>query len=172
MVSVRFVTFRMRRSGGVVVIDRELAPDIEALFDLARTIRFPITSAIPISYPPFLWSDARSMAANNTSAFNFRFIQGTTRLSWHAFGRAIDINPFLNPCVTDGIADPVGAVYDPERPGTLFADAPVVKFLKDRGWRWGGDWASLKDWQHFDKPFPGIEGDDLARLAFAPGRFY
>ena len=172
MVSVRFFTFRMRRSEGIVVIDRELAQDIVDLFDLAETIRFPITSAIPISYPPFFWSDARSMAANNTSAFNFRFIQGTTRLSWHAFGRAIDINPVLNPCVTDGIADPAGAVYDPERWGTLFADSPLVKLLKDRGWRWGGDWTSLKDWQHLDKPFPGIEGNDLARLAFAPGRFY
>jgi hypothetical protein len=41
--------------------------------------------------------DHRSMAADNTSAFNCRFVAGTSRWSEHAFGRAIDLNPVENP---------------------------------------------------------------------------
>jgi hypothetical protein len=46
---------------------------------------------------------------------------------------------------------PEGAVYDPARPGTITGDSFIVKFLKERGWTWGGDWTSLKDYQHFEK---------------------
>jgi peptidoglycan LD-endopeptidase CwlK len=98
------------------------------------------------------------MMANNTSGFNYRMIAGTERLSNHARGRAIDINPLLNPCIRGDFVQPAGAAYDPSRPGTLTTDSPVTQFLKARGWIWGGDWASgrdgkpLKDYQHFEKP--------------------
>jgi hypothetical protein len=41
--------------------------------------------------------DDRSMAANNTSAFNCRKVAGTSKWSEHAYGRAIDVNPVQNP---------------------------------------------------------------------------
>jgi hypothetical protein len=103
----------------------------------------------------FEWDDDRSMAANNTSGFNYRPMTGdgtsATRLSPHALGRAIDINPLLNPYIKGEMIKPDGAVYDPSRPGTITADSFIVKFLKKRGWTWGGDWTSLKDYQHFEK---------------------
>ncbi len=151
-VPVRFHTFGRRQSGGFVVIDRELENDIRELFDLILRIRFPIASANPISFPPFFWNDDHSMAANNTSGFNYRTIAGTPRLSQHALGRAIDINPLLNPYVRGGVAKPDGAYYDPARRGTLTAASPVTLFLKRRGWVWGGSWKDPKDYQHFEKP--------------------
>ena len=43
--------------------------------------------------------DELSMEDNNTSAFNCREIPGTGPWSQHAFGRAIDLNPLLNPYI-------------------------------------------------------------------------
>ncbi len=154
-IPVRFAAFwsgvRTRvRGKGIIEVHRDLADDVEELFQFILDEQFPLSSVIPIAR--FDWNDERSMSANNTSGFNCRMIVGTKRLSKHAFGRAIDINPWLNPCIQDGIAQPLGAVYDPSRSGTLTADSRVTKFLKARGWTWGGDWTSLKDYQHFEKP--------------------
>ncbi len=151
-VPVRFFNFERRKTGGFIVVDHALADDVRGLFDeVIFPQRFPIASAIPVSFAPILFDDDRSMALNNTSGFNYRSIAGTKRLSRHARGRALDINPRLNPCIKDGIAQPPGVTYVPTRRGTLTAESPVVKYLKMRGWTWGGDWISFKDYQHFEK---------------------
>ena len=161
-VPVRFHTFGRRQSAGFIVVDRELEEDVRGLFDLILRIRFPIASATPISFPPFFWDDDHSMALNNTSGFNFRVKYGRPvpaafgdidldDLSLHALGQAIDINPFLNPWIKDGVIKPKGALYRPYRRGTLTPDSPVVLYLKARGWTWGGDWEDPKDYQHFQK---------------------
>ena len=106
---------------------------------------------IPISDSQFQGSDELSMKANNTSGFNYRNISGTQKRSNHALGRAIDINPLLNPYIKDGTTQPTGAIYDSKRPGTITADSPVVIFLIERGWQWGGHWTDRKDYQHFEK---------------------
>ena len=135
---------------GIIEVHRDLAADVEALFQFMLTRRFPLSCVLPIAC--FKWDDECSMLANNTSGFNYRKIAGKDRLSKHAFGRAIDINPWFNPCIQDGITQPAGANYVPSRLGTLTADSPVTQFLKSHGWIWGGDWTSLKDYQHFEKP--------------------
>ncbi len=153
MVPVRFYTFGRRKSAGVIVVDRGVADEITELFDMIFAHRFPIASAIPISYPPFRWNDERSMIANNTSGFNYRAIAGTNRLSWHALGRAIDINPWFNPLEKNGVVRPAGAErYDPTRRGAIAPDSFIVRFLKAHDWEWGGDWRDYKDYQHFQKP--------------------
>ncbi|MDE2173440.1 MAG: M15 family metallopeptidase [Patescibacteria group bacterium] len=152
-IPVRFVTFAGGIGEGIVEIDRDLDPDVRAVFLFMLAERFPLASVMPAVL--FEWDDERSMAANNTSAFNYRTYRtnnGEIKLSNHAFGRAIDLNPFLNPCIRNGVTRPAGARYDPSRPGTLTADSPVTQFLKARGWMWGGDWTSPKDYQHFEKP--------------------
>ncbi len=136
--------------GGIIEVRGDLIADMEELFRFMLAERFPLSSVLPIAC--FGWNDERSMVANNTSGFNYRMIAGTKRLSNHASGRAIDINPLLNPFIRGEIIQPAGAIYDPLRPGTLTATSPVTRFLKDRGWIWGGDWESLKDYQHFEKP--------------------
>jgi len=149
-IPVRFVTFDGVIAQGVIEMHRDLIEDVEDLFRFMIAEQFPLSSVIPIAQ--FGWNDERSMAANNTSGFHYRFIAGTERLSKHAYGRAIDINPLFNPCVEGMVIQPAGAVYDPCNCGVLTADSPVTEFLKAHGWTWGGDWESPKDYQHFQKP--------------------
>ena len=62
--------------------------------------------------------DHRSMNADNTSAFNCRFVAGTSRWSQHAYGRAIDLNPIENPYVS-------GSATSRRRPGAATRTAPA-----------------------------------------------
>ena len=99
-------------------------------------------------------SDDRSMSADNTSAFNCRRVAGTDRWSEHAYGRAIDINPVENPYVSsDGsVSPPEGRDYadrSQHRRGMIRAGSQIVKAFTSRGWGWGGNWDSPKDYQHF-----------------------
>lgn len=94
------------------------------------------------------------MRANNTSGFNCRYVTGTTRWSEHAFGRAIDVNPLVNPYVrSSGAVDPPeGAPYADRRrtdTGMIHGGDAVVQAFAAQGWRWGGYWSHGKDYQHF-----------------------
>ena len=157
MVEVKYYSSDQKVHQGQLVVDAELADDIRQVFKLALKERFPIHSVIPISDQRFQkdgrWDDDLSMEANNTSAFNYRLITGGTRLSKHAYGRAIDINPRQNPYIKGDTILPKGARYDPVNDkGALTADHPVVRAFLRLGWDWGGNWTSLKDYQHFEKP--------------------
>lgn len=164
LVEVDFYDFDGEMAEGVIVVDRDLARDVNDLFEEIFKDGFPIASAIPVADLQFEWDDDRSMRANNTSGFNYRPITGEARvsvgagtpvaaprLSAHALGRAIDINPLLNPYIKGDVVKPESAAYDPAIVGTIIADSFIVQFLKERGWAWGGDWTSLKDYQHFEK---------------------
>ncbi len=101
-----------------------------------------------------------SMRQNNTSAFNYRTVPFSDRLSNHAFGFAMDINPVQNPYYTGQQIFPENAVYYPSIPGTLYDEHPVVLLFKVLGWRWGGDWYE-RDYQHYDKQLEKIELEDV-----------
>lgn len=133
---------------GQLVIHRELAENVTTIFRKLAQRKFPLASMVPVA--AFQWSDRRSMEANNTSAYNYRYIAGTKRLSLHAFGRAVDINPFLNPCIERGRPQPKGASYNPRVLGTVTPD--IVRLFRDYGFLWGGHWGNPKDYHHFYKP--------------------
>jgi peptidoglycan L-alanyl-D-glutamate endopeptidase CwlK len=156
VVAVTYWGFDGKLHRGQLVADKEVEKDVLAVFEVARAEKFPIRSVIPVSHPRFRkngkWDDDLSMVANNTSAFNYRAVTGGTSLSKHALGRAIDVNPLVNPYVKGKLTLPPGATYDPAARGTLTADHPVTKAFLARGWAWGGNWTSLKDYQHFEKP--------------------
>lgn len=156
LVEVVYYSFDKKIHKGQLVIDERLVEDIQEVFRVALENKFPIASVIPIAHDRFLkngiWNeDDQSMLANNTSAFNYRLVTGGKKLSKHAYGFAVDINPVQNPYIKGDIVLPAGAVYDPNKPGTLTCDSPVVKTFKRFGWTWGGNWKSLKDYQHFEK---------------------
>lgn len=135
---------------GQMVVNELLADEVRAIFDEIRAARFPIEKMrLMCEYD---WNDDLSMADNNSSGYNPRRVSGTRRKSLHASGRAIDINPFLNPWEHDGIIEPPGAVYDPSKPGTMKDDDAVVRAFLQRRWEWGGHWTTMKDWHHFQKP--------------------
>jgi hypothetical protein len=156
IVDVLYYSFDGKVHKGQVVIEERLVDDILEVFRVAFESKFPVNSAIPVSHGRFHkngeWnSDEQSMLSNNTSAFNYRKVTGGSKLSRHAYGFAIDINPVQNPYIKGEKVLPPGAVYDPFAPGTLIPDCPVVRTFKRLGWTWGGEWNSLKDYQHFEK---------------------
>lgn len=153
IITVRYWGFDGKLHAGRIVLDKRLTDDVSEVFAAMRAVHFPLASVIPISDRRFRWSDAASMAANNSSAFNYRTIAGTSKLSLHALGQALDINPALNPYIHDGVIDPPGATYDTSRPGTISEDSFIVKMFEERGWEWGGRWTGRRtDYQHFQKP--------------------
>ena len=149
LVDVYYYSFDDKLHKGQLVIHKDLVNDIKWIFEMLKEKRFPIKRVIPVV--KYNWSDDKSMRANNTSAFNYRLVANTDRLSNHSTGRAIDINPWQNPQMIDGKASPKGAVYNPKVKGTISKRSIVVKLFKDRGWSWGGDWETRTDYQHFEK---------------------
>lgn len=138
---------------GQLVIHTSLISDVRAIFAKLVRAYFPIESMVPVA--AYGWSDEASMKANNTSAWNYRYINGSVppKLSLHAFGRAIDINPRLNPCTSPsaGTCEPLGAQYDPDIPGTIVPDSLIVQLFREYGWKWGGEWGDPVDRHHFQK---------------------
>jgi len=156
LVDLLYYSFDGKIHKGQLVIDERLAGDIREVFRVALASKFPINSVIPISDDRFFkdgkWNeDDQSMFSNNTSAFNYRTVTAGKSLSRHAYGFAIDINPVQNPYIKGKIVLPPNAVYDTTKSGTLTYDSPVVRTFIRLGWSWGGNWKSLKDYQHFEK---------------------
>ncbi len=147
---------------GFIEVHESLADDVRKFFARALEIGFPIDKVETASNPKYYHEDERLMQYNVTSGFNYRTIAGTNKPSMHALGRAIDVNPKLNPYTkydSDGNVietKPEGAVYDPDRnAGTLTADHELVILMKELGWEWGGDWtpeSGRVDLHHFQKP--------------------
>lgn len=136
---------------GRLVVATDLADDVVDIFHDLFDARFPIERMEPIDV--FGGDDDLAMAANNTSAFNCRAVTGGTAFSEHSYGRAIDVNPLLNPYVRgDLVLPPDGATYLDRGlglPGMITAGDAVVEAFGSRGWIWGGTWSSLQDYQHF-----------------------
>jgi peptidoglycan LD-endopeptidase CwlK len=149
LISVEYYSFDDELHRGQILIHKDLANDIVEIFKVIKEKKFPINKVIPIS--KYNWSDESSMKDNNTSAFNYRYVKGTSQLSSHALGRAIDINPKFNPQITNKNIFPADAKYDINVLGTISIDSFLVKEFKKRGWQWGGFWKKNKDYQHFEK---------------------
>ena len=133
---------------GRVVVAKRVAPGLVSVFRTLWRAKFPIRRLQPVS--AYRGSDDASMAADNTSAFNCRFVGGTSRWSMHAFGAAIDVNPLENPYVRGStVSPPAGRAYldrSRERPGMAVRDGVLVRAFAAAGWKWG---ASFGDYQHF-----------------------
>ncbi|MBL7998325.1 MAG: M15 family metallopeptidase [Candidatus Kapabacteria bacterium] len=150
LVDVYYYSFDGKLHKGQLLIASPLVEDIRGIFQDILAAGFPIAKVIPIV--KYNWNDDRSVRDNNTSGFNYRVVEGTRRLSDHARGRAVDVNPYLNPWVKkSGRIYSGSRPYNPEILGTIQkGDAVWTAFIK-RGWKWGGSWAGSKDYQHFYK---------------------
>ena len=148
LLNVNYFGFDNKIHKGQIVVNKKCHSSINIIFNELLKIRFPIYSVKPISF--FNWNDSLSMAQNNTSSFNFRTVDGTSKMSYHAYGLAIDINPLLNPYIKENyFSKPENAVYDTTAPGTIHTNSEVVRIFKKHGWKWGGDFYDIKDYQHF-----------------------
>jgi hypothetical protein len=140
---------------GALIVNQDRAEETVAIFGQLLEMRYPIERMRTVDNYPNA-DDELSMEDNNTSAFNCRDIPGSGRWSQHAYGRAIDVNPLLNPEIDSaGAIQPTTAApyLDRDRtdPGILHAGDAVVRVFTDRGWHWGGDWRTPKDYQHFER---------------------
>lgn len=135
---------------GRIIVAATQAEAVETIFGDLFAARFPITSIIPVDR--FDADDQASMRANNTSGYNCRTVAGTTKLSNHALGLAIDVNPLVNPYVKGSVVDPpegtAWADRSADHPGMIRDGDVAVQAFARHGWAWGGHWSS-PDYQHF-----------------------
>jgi D-alanyl-D-alanine carboxypeptidase len=143
--------FDGRPHRGRLVVNRRVTHDVAAVFRRLYAVRFPIRKMVPVSN--YRGSDDASMAADNTSGFNCRFVAGTRRWSMHAYGLAVDVNPVENPYVAGGRISPrAGRRYVDRarrRPGMAVPRGVLVEAFAAAGWEWGGHWIGTTDYQHF-----------------------
>jgi len=150
-VTVSFRGFDGKPHTGELVINRAYARDIVSVFHKLYTARFPIEEML---LPTTADLNAHPTGdGNDTSALVCRAARGQTRWSEHAYGRAIDINPFQNPYVKDDLVLPeLASAYvdrSDKRSGMIFPGHIVVNAFAAIGWGWGGNWQHSKDYQHF-----------------------
>lgn len=144
---------------GELIVNRMIETDILEIFKELFDAKYPIEQMVLID--EYDADDELSMEANNTSSFNFRMVAGTTKLSKHAYGLAIDINPLYNPYIRtingEQLVSPDNATEYVDR--TLDCkyyiqkDDVIYKIFSKHGFTWGGDWTSSLDYQHFQKVF-------------------
>lgn len=136
---------------GELLVHREVAEDVVEAFRVMFETGFPveqvrISSQADLEAPP-------TGDGNTTEGFVCRRSVSTSRWSEHAFGRAVDVNPFHNPYVKDETVIPELATSyvdrDDRRAGMLFSGGPVVSAFEEAGWIWGGTWSSALDYMHF-----------------------
>lgn len=161
--SLRYILCLHRDDGarsivGEMVVNKSIAADVVEIFRRLYEAGYPIERMRLIDY----WDadDERAMTANNSSSFNFRFISHTKTVSKHGMGMAIDINPLYNPYTKTlrggkAIVEPsAGRPYlDRNRKFKYKINRGDLcyRLFRKYGFRWGGDWKTMKDYQHFEK---------------------
>ena len=149
--TVSYIDFDGVAQEGELIVAEAVASDVVEIFRVLFDAEFPIERMQLVA--DYEADDLASMLANNTSGFNCRFVEGTSRWSEHAFGQAIDVNPLINPWVRGSTISPnEGAVFADrsiEHAGGLYEGSAAVAAFESAGWVWGGSWESSKDYQHF-----------------------
>jgi D-alanyl-D-alanine carboxypeptidase len=150
-VMVKYRGFDGRTHTGRLIVHKDVWRQVVRAFRELYVARFPIRRMVPVD--AYGGSDYRSIEADNTSAFNCRYVDGTTRWSEHAYGRAIDIDPIENPYVSGGRTSHVASRpyldRSRHRPGMAYEGGALVRAFDGIGWGWGGRWSASKDYQHF-----------------------
>lgn len=157
---VLYYNFNGEVQEGELICNRSIAEDLREIFYELYLNEYQIESIRLID--DFDGDDTASMEANNTSCFNYRVVDGTTHLSKHATGCAVDINPFYNPYIVfdktgngQDYISPAGSEIYADRskafPYKIDENDLCYRLFKEHGFTWGGDWNSCKDYQHFQK---------------------
>ncbi len=149
--TVTFRGFDGKAHTGEIVVAARVAQDVVGIFRTFFARGFPLEE---MRLPTTADVTAKPTGdGNNTAGFVCRAARGQTRFSAHAYGLAIDVNPFHNPYVkTDLVLPELASAYVDRslvRPGMLLRGSAPVGAFTTAGWTWGGDFRSLKDYQHF-----------------------
>jgi len=141
-------------SKGKLVINKKIKEEVETIFKELVNIKFPIEKIVPIS--EYEWDDNKSMEDNNSSSYNYRAVAGSSKLSDHSYGIAIDINSdkngLYNNCfVFNKKCNLIqGGLYNPLNKGSITKESPIYKAMINIGFKWGGEIkGNQKDFMHF-----------------------
>ena len=160
-IQVDYLNFTKNISRGEIIVHKDVAEEVVAIFEELYNMNYAINQMHLVS--DFNGDDWKSIEADNTSAFNCRPTTGNKKKwSKHAYGKAIDINPIANPYIskTGHISHNASQRYrkrvhknlsNLEDRALLLKSDPATIAFKSYGWKWGGDWNSIKDYQHFVK---------------------
>jgi len=148
-----YIDFNGNYQVGEMIVNKLIAEDILEIFEILYDNGFQIEKMNLVDH--YNSDDKASMMDNNTSAFNYRVVEGTTKLSNHAYGVALDINPVQNPYIKGSIISPTNSekYYDRTdvRKGMIVKGDVCYNAFIDKGFIWGGEWKTIKDYQHFEK---------------------
>jgi hypothetical protein len=153
MLHLSYWGFDGRVHRGAMVVNEAVVPAVRQIFATLYARRFPIRRMEPVD--AFGGNDNRSMAADNTSAFNCRYAVATGPKQWsaNAYGEAIDVDPLENPYLLGSkVYPPRGRPYldrSDVRPGMAVPGGTLNDAFAAVGWQWGGRWAGSPDYQHF-----------------------
>ena len=156
---IKYIDFKGKEKIGEMIVHQEVSAQVTEIFEALYDAGYPIYQMRLVS--DYKGSDWQSIEADNTSAFNCRKATGSKKFSKHSYGKAIDINPIENPYIfrSGKSSHKASAPYlKRKRTGgsaaqraMLLPDDNTVKIFKKYGWKWGGDWKNVKDYQHFSK---------------------
>ncbi len=160
-IRVKHWTFDGKSHMGELIMHRAVSSEMIKIFEELYEIKYPIKKMRLVS--DYQGNDWQSIEADNTSAFNCRKATGSKKWSKHAYGRAIDINPIENPYISRKgyISHKASQKYRDRKHrqfsnsadrAVLLGNDKATRIFKNYGWKWGGDWSSVKDYQHFSKP--------------------
>ena len=153
--------FNYNITEGHLVVNKALAEEVLDIFAELFDIKYPIERMELVD--KYGADDFESIEYNNTSAFNYRQSTSGGGLSRHALGRAIDINPQINPYVNSNgtgahsnareywSRDKSKWTKEIARAAYIGKDSQIYKIFMKYGWEWGGSWSSYRDYQHFEK---------------------
>lgn len=160
IVNIKYLGFDDNEHFGDIVVHKDIALEVLKIFEELFTISYPIKKIFPIE--KYNGDDFESIEDDNTSAFNCRLAEGSTKYSKHSYGKALDINPIENPYVyKDGSSSHKASKEflnrvakfenSAQNRAMLLPSSQAVQIFKNYGWKWGGEWKNTKDYQHFQK---------------------
>lgn len=159
-VGLKYIDFDGQEQTGELICNKAIAQDMVEIFHELYRNEYRLERVRLID--EYNGDDTASMAENNTSCFNYRVVDGTTNLSKHAYGLAVDVNPYYNPYVvfnrnedgSDYISPPGSEVYADRSQNFAYKideNDLCYRLFTEHGFTWGGNWNSTKDYQHFQK---------------------
>lgn len=159
-VGLKYIDFDGQEQTGELICNKAVAQDMVEIFHELYRNDYRLESVRLID--EYNGDDTASMAENNTSCFNYRVVDGTSSLSKHAYGLAIDVNPYYNPYVvfhrnedgSDYISPPGSEIYADRSQSFAYKideNDLCYRLFTGHGFTWGGNWNSTKDYQHFQK---------------------
>ena len=156
---VGYLDFNGQSKEGELIVHKDVSVEVTEIFEALYEMDYPIKKMRLVS--DYKGSDWQSIEVDNTSAFNCRNATGSKKWSKHSYGKAIDINPIENPYISrSGRISHKESLQYRKRvhkkatsadKALLLKNDKATKIFEKYGWKWGGDWSGVKDYQHFSK---------------------